>query len=529
MEDWPDDRLDELFRKSAEEFDIPFNSDDWVDMSRRLDEHDRRSLFDRISRWGGIGALFLLLLAGLEWLTVNADLADKRQLAGGTKQMPVDGIVTASLIKKVENESITKEVRPQENRLTKVIPANVPDKKLNGPEGDVDKIVPNTNAPARQETTKIDNRQASVRVAWYAPKRKKQPIDQPNEPARFVSKTAVFQPEPAVLGTSPVSATANRTRPVALTGNTSETANRKQPATSTGNTFETANRTRPATSAGNVPDPEMNGTLTVNSPLQTAVPQPEAEVDGRWLPGVAPATSLTALVEQQVRPFPEPMLRETEVSLPARQVTPRLSGLSIILLASPDLSGIGLINFERPGSNAGLAVQYQITNRLSVNVGAMYSTKRYHTASSNYVWPANMKMEVWPSVIAGVCKMIDVPLNVRYDWLLRPRSGGRAPTRWFATTGLTSYFIQREVYSYEYANPDDPRIKARGWDNQKAGRPGGSFRFSNLNISVGYEQSITHRLSWQVEPFVKVPLQEVGYFQVKLLSTGVLVGVRYSL
>lgn len=497
MEDWPDDRLDELFRKSAEEFDVPFNSDDWVDMSRRLNEYDRRTLFDRISRWGGIGALLLLLLSGLEWLTINTNLADNRQPTGGTKQVLVGRIVTASPTKKVENKSIVRGVRPRENRLTKATAANVPDKQFDGLSGIVDKTIPSTNAPARQETTKIDDRQPNVRATPYAEKRKKQPVDLPGEPTRFVSEKTVSQSEPAVSGTLPTNATTNRKRPL--------------------------------TSAHKVPDGGTSRALAVNSQPQTTVPQPEAATDGRWLPDVTPAMSLTALVEQQVRPFAEPMLQETAVSLPARQAIPRLSGLSVILLASPDLSGIGLINFERPGSNAGLAVQYQITNRLSVNVGAMYSTKRYHTASSNYVWPANVKMEVWPSVIGGVCKMIDVPLNIRYDWLLRPRNGGRAPTRWFATTGLTSYFIQREVYSYEYTNPNDPRIKTRGWDNQKAGRPGGSFRFSNLNISVGYEQSITHRLSWQVEPFLKVPLQEVGYFRVKLLSTGVLMGVRYRL
>lgn len=200
-----------------------------------------------------------------------------------------------------------------------------------------------------------------------------------------------------------------------------------------------------------------------------------------------------------------------------------------MLFASPDLSSIGLKNFDRPGTNAGLAIQYQFTDRLSVNAGAMYSTKRYQTSASEYVWPSYMNMEVWPNDIAGVCKMIDVPVNVRYDWLLRRRGDGRAPARWFASAGLTSYFIQHEVYSYQFDNPADPKIKYWGWDNQKAGRPGGSFGFSNLNLSIGYEHPITNRLSWQVEPFMKVPLKEVGYFKVKLLSTGAFVGLRYRL
>ena len=501
MEEWPDDHLDDLFRKSAEESDIPFNANDWVEMSRRLDEHDRRSLFDRISRWGGVGALFLLLMIGLSWLNPGDGLMDKRHPTGTENQMPAGKIATASPVKNAGNELVTKKSQPKKNQLTKALPGNpvlaeraIPNTQRIRPKGSVDKTIPNTNTPARQGTTKIDDWQASVRVAQYAPKRRKQPANLPDEPPRFVPEKTVSRSEPAVSGTLP------------------------------------ANRIRPETSGGNVPDVETSEALAVNSPAQTNVLQSEAEIDGRWLPRLTLVTSLTALVEQQLRSFPEPVFQEVTVSLPTRQQTvPRLSGLSIALHASPDLSGIGLINFERPGSNAGLAVQYQLTNRLSINVGAMYSTKRYHTSANNYVWPAYTQMEVWPSGIYGTCKMIDVPLNFRYDWLLRPRAGGRAPARWFASTGLTSYFIQREVYNYEYANPKDPRIKTHGWDNQRAGRPGGSFGFSNLNISLGYEQPITQRLSWQVEPFMKVPLQEVGYFRIKLLSTGVLMGVRYRL
>lgn len=134
-----------------------------------------------------------------------------------------------------------------------------------------------------------------------------------------------------------------------------------------------------------------------------------------------------------------------------------------------------------------------------------------------------------PVGVEGMCRMIDLPLNLRYDWLLRPTGDSRPPARWFASAGVTSYFFQRETYTYDYADPNDPSIEYRGWDNQRNGVPGGSFGFSNLNASLGYERSITRRLSWQVEPFVKVPLKAVGSFQVKLVSTGVFFGLRYQL
>lgn len=198
-----------------------------------------------------------------------------------------------------------------------------------------------------------------------------------------------------------------------------------------------------------------------------------------------------------------------------------------MVFASPDLSSIGLKNFDRPGSNMGVSLQYQLTDRLSLHTGAMLSSKRYQTTSSEYVWPNPGHQYIVPESISGLCKMIDLPLNLRYDWLLRPRGDGRAPARWFVSAGMTSYFINRETYTYEYANPYNPSIKTWGWDNVAAGQPGGSFGFSTVNVSMGYERPITPHLSWQVEPFMKIPVREIGFFRVKLLSTGAFVGLRY--
>jgi hypothetical protein len=84
----------------------------------------------------------------------------------------------------------------------------------------------------------------------------------------------------------------------------------------------------------------------------------------------------------------------------------------------------------------------------------------------------------------------------------------------------------QEDYSYNYANPDDPRIndRAREWTTST-----GSYGFSHLNVSAGYERAFGKRLSWQVEPFVKVPLKGVGYYKLNLISTGAFFSLRYKL
>ncbi len=46
--------------------------------------------------------------------------------------------------------------------------------------------------------------------------------------------------------------------------------------------------------------------------------------------------------------------------------------------------------------------------------------------------------------------------------------------------------------------------------------------FSVLGISGGYQRKITDRISFIAEPYLRMPLQGVGYGKVKLNSGGVL-------
>jgi len=515
MEDWPDDHLDELFRKSAEEYNVPFNPDDWADMSRRLDEHDRHSLFDRISRWGGIGAVLLLLLAGLGWFTYERT-PEKGDLASGNRhsarQLVAQGpqrATTTSAVGSGERAAKPADKAVSAKKATaNTGQDNVPDVLTNDVATEGSPVGSPESEPATSVVSTSAGRQTTNSDAPVAVRRAagQSAVKQPRQrmalsKRRLVAENTVMKPMMKASGTLPAG--------------------------------PLGSSSRVAASVGDVPDNRGREPVDLLADSNNQLLAAEGVADaagyaGQWMPTLLPATSLSSVV-QQVRPLAEPTWVAPTADAPVRRPPPRLTGLSVMLFASPDLSSIGLENFERPGSNAGLSVQYQLTDRLSVTAGAMYSTKRYQTYASEYVWPSYMNMDVWPEEIAGVCKMVDVPLNVRYDWLLRPLGDGRAPARWFASAGLTSYFIQHEVYSYEYANPADTKIKYWGWDNRKAGRAGGSFGFSNLNISVGYERPITHRLSWQVEPFVKVPLKQVGYFKVRLLSTGAFVGLRYRL
>ncbi len=78
MKEFPDDELDKLFRKSAEELDSNFDPQDWNALKNRLDEHDGRTPAAWFKKWWPAGMLALLMLAGLTTylLTNNEGNAD---------------------------------------------------------------------------------------------------------------------------------------------------------------------------------------------------------------------------------------------------------------------------------------------------------------------------------------------------------------------------------------------------------------------------------------------------------------------
>ncbi|WP_418346595.1 hypothetical protein [Spirosoma montaniterrae] len=225
------------------------------------------------------------------------------------------------------------------------------------------------------------------------------------------------------------------------------------------------------------------------------------------------------------RPVVAPAQPATETEQPARRPVVSERGLSIRFVVSPDLSAVGLRNFERPGTNIGLMAEYRLATRWSVQAGVLRSTKVYRALPSDYQLPYNYKYwPVKPESISGQCDMLDIPINLRYDVIRRADADGQVRSRWFVSAGGTSYILNREEYTYNYANPDDPAIR----NTNKLIDSTSRYGFSQLNLSVGYERTINRRLSWQVEPFLKMPLKGVGFYKVNLLSTGAFFSVRYK-
>lgn len=192
---------------------------------------------------------------------------------------------------------------------------------------------------------------------------------------------------------------------------------------------------------------------------------------------------------------------------------------SVGILAGPDMSTVGGIsNFYNPGHKFGLTFEYNINRNFAVSVGALRSKVRYTASGNEYQPPTSYGSygTVLDETI-GECILIDIPISIKYNFLHFSES------RIYATAGLSSYIMLDEEYRFNYEN-NQPGLQQR-WHE----RTGTRHWMSNATVSIGYELDVMRNLSIRAEPFLKIPLQEVGWGNVKLYSVGSFVSLNYNI
>ncbi|HVU56843.1 MAG TPA: hypothetical protein VHD83_17395 [Puia sp.] len=191
------------------------------------------------------------------------------------------------------------------------------------------------------------------------------------------------------------------------------------------------------------------------------------------------------------------------------------------IIGSPDLSTVKMQSVKNVGTKFGLLLGYSFNSRWSIESGVYYSKKKYYTDGEYFdktnANPYNVLKYVDQLKIDGVCNMWQIPVNVRYNL-----STGEK-TRWFATAGVSAYYMAREKYDctgYLYGNP-----WAKNWDN----KPTRDSWSANINLSVGYEQRLGKIGNLRLEPYVGVPMSGIGTGKLSIMSAGLNIGITRKL
>jgi hypothetical protein len=123
---------------------------------------------------------------------------------------------------------------------------------------------------------------------------------------------------------------------------------------------------------------------------------------------------------------------------------------------------------------------------------------------------------VYLETVAGYCQMWELPLLVRYNFALKPTSS------FFVSTGLSSYFMKHQAYTYDYKN-NQGVWGSSSWSSDSTF----NHVFSILDLSAGFEKKIGKHISLQVEPYARIPLSGVGFGDIRLSSYGLNLNVLY--
>ena len=260
---------------------------------------------------------------------------------------------------------------------------------------------------------------------------------------------------------------------------------------------------------------------------------PEQEENKEPVTGAVPPAAInkeTSVKEEQNKPEPQKEEvkktgEEKDKKLVASKEKPSATpekkkskknpagNFGITVSAGPDLSFISL---SEPGTvtmmyGAGLSYSFA-RQRVTVRTGFYTSRKIYSATPEQYHTPGGNYPYLYE--VAANCNVYEIPVSVSYHF------GNRKNHNWFGSAGLSSYLMKTEYYDYRYKRPT-----GQTYNYERTIKDENRHYFSVLTLSGGYQYKFNRWLSIQAEPYVKLPLGGVGFGNVKLNSSGLLLTV----
>lgn len=217
-------------------------------------------------------------------------------------------------------------------------------------------------------------------------------------------------------------------------------------------------------------------------------------------------------VMDDVRPNKKPAKYHHSASGGAAMAFKPTFALSFV--ASPDVNSVKGFS-QKVGTNAGILLTVGVARKWSITTGAIYADKPYLANFANYT--TAYKFGTNPESVSASCTVLDIPINVGYLVY------NKGVNKFSLGTGLSSYFMLRENYTFNYAGGSSGGPATYDIRNKN------QHILGILNLNVTYQREISSKFGVAVQPYYKIPLTGIGYGQVNLKSAGVAVGVTWNI
>ena len=188
------------------------------------------------------------------------------------------------------------------------------------------------------------------------------------------------------------------------------------------------------------------------------------------------------------------------------------SGFYAGIISGVDLSSIHFQN-AKTGASKGFIIGFALNKNWSLESGLLWDTKRVYDNGTYFNPPGYTPTSgITITAVNGKSRLYELPVNVKYTI----KSGDH---NFFATSGLSSYFMRAENYDYEYTQNNQP-----GGHNYLSYKNETKNWFGVANFSLGYAHKIGSNGSIRIEPYLKVPIKNIGIGNMPITSTGLNIG-----
>lgn len=501
---WPDNDIDKAFQRldPPEPEPAPFPLDAWLRLEARLDQElIARQVRQKLWRYfaAEVAAVLLLATGWLLWPAATAPAGTTRQEQNAMVQKP--NATAAASERQVAGRAASKRLASSSAPpLVVATPPVTATKPALEATTAASQLLASSGAPANEAQLSPSAVTAAAGQArapqrgrtTAAPARRFMPTALPAARVGEVAVADTADADGSSVNTPGISETKVNSAPLGRALATHNDATENQP--SAASVIPAASQaSEVAAASGRMLDPENPDPTDL--PALAARPTVLEPGLAAELPGALPTT---------------PVVR-TDIPTPIRPAR-----IFVGVVAAPEVSTVKFADVQRPLSNLGVVVEYRITDRLRLASGVLRSTKHYTARRDDYDW-GDYRAAVYRHDfrdVDGSCTVIDVPLNLRYDFV------ARSQFRLFASTGLSSFFMRRERYAYTWQYNNATYYWAKRAKNEN------HHLLRIVNLSLGYERRLGPRWSLQAEPYLKLPLSGVGAGKVRLVSGGVFLGVK---
>jgi len=214
--------------------------------------------------------------------------------------------------------------------------------------------------------------------------------------------------------------------------------------------------------------------------------------------------------KKYLNPQPEPVADKGKVKTNNRNANER--GFYTGIISGVDLSSIHFKSIKT-GATRGFIIGYAFNKKWSIESGLLWDTKRVYD-NGTYFNPPGYTATNGITIVAvnGKSSLYELPVNMKYTII----SGKH---NLFTTAGLSSYIMRSENYDYEYIQNNQP-----GGHNYLSYKNETKNWFSVVNFSIGYTHKLGNNGSIRIEPYLKLPINNIGVGNMPIMSTGLNIG-----